>query len=135
MQSCNDNHLLQGANCAEDIPLMKEYTKHLKGEMEEIERKKMTTEQGHQIEFRFELIPGDMKVSSMSGELNNRATYFSPTANVNQTNKMTTRGSIGGPEATWQPWSYQKRWETAKKIEKFKARLRDPEGKQRSKVT
>ena len=110
------------ANCAEDIPLMKEYTKHLKGEMEEIEGKKMTTEQGHRIEFRFQLIPGDMNwVSSMSGELNNCATYFSPFANVNQTNKMTIGGSIGGPEATWQPWSYQKRLETARKVEKFKA--------------
>ena len=136
VQSCNDNHLLMGANCAEDIPLMKEYTKHLKREMEEIEGKKMTTEQGHQIEFRFQLIPGDMKwVSSMSGELNNCATYFSPFANVNQTNKMTIGGSIGGPEATWQPWSYQKRLETARKVEKFKVRLRDPEGKQRSEVT
>lgn len=70
VQSCSDNHLLMGANCAEDIPLMKEYTKHLKGEMEEKKGKKMTTEQGHQIEFMFQLIPGDMKwVSSMSGEL------------------------------------------------------------------
>ena len=48
---------------------------------------------------------------------------------------MTIGGSIGGPEATWQPWSYQKRLETAKKVEKFKARLRDPEGKQRSEIT
>ena len=64
---------------------MKEYTKHFKGEMEEIDGKKVTTKQGHQIEFRFQLIPGDMKwVSSMSGELNNCATYISPFAVVNQ---------------------------------------------------
>ena len=44
VQSCNDNHLLMGANCAEDIPLMKHYTKYLKEEMEEIEGKKMMTE-------------------------------------------------------------------------------------------
>lgn len=39
VQSCNENHLLMGANCAEDVPLMKEYTKHLRREMEEIEGK------------------------------------------------------------------------------------------------
>ena len=65
--------------------------------------------------------PRSKWVSSMSGELNNCATYFSPFANVNQTNKMTIGGSIGGPEATWQSWSYQKRLETARKVEKFKA--------------
>ena len=136
VQSCNDNHLLMGANCAEDIPLMKHYTKYLKEEMEEIEGKKMMTERGHQVEFRFALIPADMKwVSSMSGELNNCATYFSSFANVNQTDKTTIGGSIGGPEATWHPWSFKKRLETARKVENFKKRLKDPEGKQRSEVT
>ena len=136
VQSCNDNHLLMGANCAEDTKLMKKYTEHLRKEMEEMEGKKLTTAKGHQVEFRFELIPADMKwASCMSGELNNCAVYFSPFANVNQTDKTTIGGSIGGDKATWHPWNYQKRLETAKKVEQWKARLKDPDGKQRGEVT
>ena len=37
VQSCKDNHLLLGANCKEDHPLMKSYSNHLKEEMEQIE--------------------------------------------------------------------------------------------------
>jgi len=136
VQRCHDNHLLLGANCAEDTQLMKKYSEHLMKEMEEIDGKKLTTAQGNHVEFRFELIPADMKwVSCMSGELNNCAVYFSPFANVNQTDKTTIGGSIGGSEATWQPWDYKKRLETAKKVETWKSRLKDPSGKQRSEVT
>ena len=44
-------------------------------------------------------------------------------------------GSIGGTDATWQPWNYQDRLKTVKKVENFKNRLRDPSGKERGKVT
>ena len=72
--------------------------------MEEVEGEQLTTEGGKQVVLKFELIPSDMKwMSSHSRELNNFATYFSPFANVNQTNKRTIAGTIGGPEATWQP--------------------------------
>jgi len=41
-----------------------------------------------QLTTEMELIPSDMKwASSLSGELNNAATYFSPFANVSQGNK------------------------------------------------
>ena len=136
VQSCNDNHLLMGVNCAEDTPLMKQYTKHLVEEMKLIEGTKLTTDQGHEVEFCFQLIPADMKwLSSMSGELNNCAIYFSPFANVNQTDKTTIGGSIGGPKATWQPWDYSKRIQVAEKVTKFEAKLKDPDGKQRPEVT
>lgn len=125
-----------GTNCAEDTPLMKKYTKHLVKEMKLIEEAKRTTDQGHVVEFRFQLIPADMKwVSSISGELNNCAVYFSPFANANQTDKTTIGGSIGGPEATWQSWDYNKWILVVEKVEKFKAKLKDPEGKQRAEVT
>ena len=39
VQSCNDNHLILGANCEEDHALMKSYTNHLREEMEEVEGK------------------------------------------------------------------------------------------------
>ena len=129
IQSCNENHLLLGANCEEDHPLMKAYTQQLTKEMEEKENKWLTTEKGYQVRF-------DMKwASSFSGELNNAATYFCPFANVSQSNKHTMFGSIGGSDATWQPWSYKKRLEVARKIQNFKKRLKDPDKKQRSEVT
>ena len=136
VQSCNDNHLILGANCEEDHALMKSYTNHLTEEMEEVEGKQLTTERGKQVVFKFELIPSDMKwMSSHSGELNNCATYFSPFANVNQTSKRTIGGTIGGLEATWQPWDYTKRLVMAERVVKLKSKLRDPMGKQRNEVT
>ena len=136
VQSCNDNHLLLGANCEEDHPLMKAYTCHLRKEMEEIEGKPLTTEKGKEVVFKFELIPSDMKwMSSHSGELNNCATYFSSFANVSQATKNTIGGTIGGSAATWQPWDYTKRLQVAQKVETFKKRLKDPQGKQRGDVT
>ena len=44
-------------------------------------------------------------------------------------------GSIGGSDATWQPWSYEKRLEVARKVQNFKKRLKDPDKKQRGEVT
>lgn len=104
--------------------------------MEEIEGQQLTTPQGYQITFRMKLIPCDMKwASSMSGELNNCASYFSPFANVNQNTETTMDGSIGGPNDKCQEWEYEKRIATAKKVEALKAKLRDPSGKERSNVT
>ena len=104
--------------------------------MEAIEGKHFTTAKGYQVRFLFKLIPSDMKwASTFSGELSNAAEYFSPFANVCQANKNTLFGSIGGSDATWQPWNYQKRLAMAKKVEKFKRKLKDPDGKQRGEVT
>ena len=117
---------------------MKYYTKHLVKEIELIEGAKLTTEQGHMVEFRFQLIPADMKqLTSVSGELNmcltkTCAIYFSPFANVNQIDKTTIGGSIAGPEASWQPWDYKEWILVAEKVRKLEAKLRDPEGKQRA---
>ena len=125
-----------GSNSPEDSPLMKHYTDHLRREMEEVEGQQLTTPQGYQITFRMKLIPCDMKwASSMSGEVNNCTSYFSPFANVNQNTKTTMDGSVGGSNDTWQEWEYEKRIATAKKVEALKAKLRDPSGKERSKVT
>ncbi|CAH3153504.1 unnamed protein product [Porites lobata] len=136
VQSCNENHLLLGANCEEDHPLMKAYIQQLTKEMEEVENEVLTTEKGYQVRFAIKLIASDMKwASSFSGELNNAATYFSPFANVSQSNKHTMFGSIGGSDAIWQPWSYEKRLEVARKVQNFKKRLKDPDKKQRGEVT
>jgi len=74
-------------------------------------------------------------MASHSGELNNSATYFSSFANVNSTNKHTVGGTIGGRQQTWQPWDYDQRLKVAEKVDKYKKRLKDPEGKQRGNVT
>ena len=120
VQSCNDNHLLLGANCEEDHVLMKSYSSHLASEMREIEGKTLVTPQGKQVIFRFELIPADMKwMASHSGELNNSATYFSSFANVNSTNKHTVGGTIGGRQQTRQPWDYDQRLKVAEKVDRW----------------
>ena len=131
VQSCNENHLLLGANCEEDHPLMKAYTLQLTKEMKEVENNVLTTKKGYQVRFAIKLIPSDMKwASSLSGELSNAATYFSPFANVSQSNKHTMFDS-----ATWQPWSYEKRLEVARKVQNFKKRLKDLDKRQRGEVT
>lgn len=125
-----------GSNSPENSPLMKHYTDHLRREMEEVEGQQLTTPQGYQIAFRMKLIPCDMKrASSMSGELNNCASYFSPFTNVNQNTETTMDGSIGGPNDKCQEWEYEKRIATAKNVEALRAKLRDPSGKERSNVT
>lgn len=101
--------------------------------MEAIEGKHFTTARGYQVRFLFKLIPSDMKC--FAGELPNAAEYFSPLANVCQPNKNTLFGSMGGSDATWQPWNYQQRLAMAKKVENFKRKLKDPDGKQRGEVT
>ena len=136
MQSCNDNHLILGADCEEDCAFLKKYTDHLRQEMEAMEGKTLSTPKGNNVMFYFDLIPSDMKwASSMSGELSNSATYFSPFANVSQNNKDTVGGSIGGKEATWQPWEYSERIAVVSQVEKHKSTLSDPDQKQRSSVT
>ena len=54
---------------------------------------------------------------------------------MNQTNKTTIGGSICGPKATWQPWNYSKWIRVAEKVARFKATLKDTDGKQRPEVT
>lgn len=136
IQSCNDNHLLAGANCAEDCAMMIAYTNNLRQEMEELENTPCKTNKGNEVMFKFMLFPSDMKwVSTMSGELNNAATYFSSFANVNKDNKVDVNGSIGGKTATWQEWDYSMRLKVVKEVEKYKSTLKDPGGKDRNKVT
>ena len=65
--------------------------------------------------------------SSMSGELNNCAFYFSPFANVNQNDKMTMYGSIGaGPKDTWQEWKYSVWKENCNSQEGWKIESKTP---------
>ena len=121
VQCFNDNHLLLGANCEEDHPLMKSYSNHLREEMEQIEEKTLTTEIGEQVVFKFELIPSDMKwMSSHLRELNNCATYFPPFANVNQTHKgamvlLVALKQHGNHGSTPRDWPLQRKWKSQRK--------------------
>ena len=87
---------------------MCKYAEQFTNEMEEIKGKCLKTERGHEVTFKLKLFPADQKwVTSMSGELNNAATYFSSFANVSQDTKEIMGGCIGKhKQATWKPWSY-----------------------------
>lgn len=100
--------------------MIKAYTQQLTKEMEEVENKLLTTEKGYQVRFAIKLISSDMKWAFFSEELNNNATYFSPFANVSQSNKHTNVW-LGGSDAIWQPWSYEKRLEVARKVQILKS--------------
>lgn len=114
--------ILPCEDCEKDHPLIKAYTQQLTKEMEEVENKLLTTEKGYQARFAIKLIPSDMKWASFSEELNNNATYFSPFANVSQSNKHTNVWSLRGSDWTRQPWNYEKRLEVARKVHNFNQR-------------
>ncbi|CAB4036361.1 Hypothetical predicted protein, partial [Paramuricea clavata] len=87
IQSERDNFLLCGANCSEDHPSMKQYAKKLMQDIAHIETQSYIIS-GFNCKSTVELVPSDMKwLSTMSGELNNAAYYFSPFGNVNDDNK------------------------------------------------
>ena len=72
VQSCHDNHLLMGANCAEDTQLVKKYSEHLMREMEEIGGKKLTTAQGNQVDLLWvscSLVPRPVRAIRITSEL------------------------------------------------------------------
>lgn len=121
IQSCNNVFLLMGANCEETHPLMFEYTKHVCKEMKQIEQKCFEV-QGMQISFECKLIPADQKwIASMSGELNNAATYNSSFGNVSKDSLKKVGGTLGNdPDCTWKPWDYEQRVKDAEAVERFK---------------
>ena len=82
--SPNDNFLLFGANCKESREVVALYTRQLKAEIEEIE-KKCYMVAGKKATFKFDLVPSDMKfLAFVNGELNNAAKYFSSFATVSK---------------------------------------------------
>ena len=136
--SPNDNFLLFGANCKEDHPAVKLFTKELSSKIAEIEKKTyMMSEM--QVTFSFELVPSDMKfLAFINGELNNAATYFSSFANVSKEDCTKLDGKFGTTlDCNWKPWPYKKRLDIAKQVAKFKSKLPSTLAKstQRTKVT
>lgn len=78
--------------------------KKLVSDIAYVESKKYTVA-GYPVQFKFKLVPSDMKwLATFAGELSNAAHYFSTFANVHEANKNTVNGSIGeGERFTWQP--------------------------------
>ncbi len=107
--SCDESHLICGANCSEEHPSMIAYGKQLRADIERVEQKSYSVE-GIEVSFTFELIPADMKwLAFISGELPNSAKYFSSFANVS-TNEIAKMGcSCGGASDHFKPWNYQDR--------------------------
>lgn len=115
--SQNENFLLAGANCSESHVVMKLYAKKLVSDIAYVESKKYTVA-GYPVQFKFKLVPSDMKwLATFAGELSNAAHYFSSFANVHADNKNTVNGAIGeGEEFTWQPWNYDDRLTVAARV-------------------
>ena len=136
--SPNDNFLLFGANCKEDHPAVRQFTKQLASQIEEIEKKTYTVS-GVQVTFSLELVPSDMKfLCFINGELNNSAYYFSSFANVSKADCITVNCKFGTtPDYKWKPWPYQQRLNMAKQVSRFKEKIPPNIAKstQRSKVT
>ena len=136
--SPNDNFLLFGANCKEDHPSVRLFTKQLASQIANIETKTYTVS-GVQVSFSFELVPSDIKfLCFINGELNNVACYFSSFANVSKADCTTLNGKFGrAPDCKWKPWPYQQRLNMAKQVSKFKEKIPPTLAKsiQRSRVT
>ena len=115
--SHNENFLLAGANCSESHVVMKLYAKKLVSDIAYVESKRYTVV-GYPVQFKFKLVPSDMKwLATFAGELSNAAHYFSSFANVHDGNKYTVNGAIGeSEEFTWQPWNYNDRLTVAARV-------------------
>ena len=115
--SHNENFLLAGANCSESHVVMKLYAKKLVSDIAYVESKRYTVA-GYPVQFKFKLVPSDMKwLATFAGELSNAAHYFSSFANVHDGNKYTVNGAIGeSEEFTWQPWNYNDRLTVAARV-------------------
>ena len=127
-----------GANCKEDHPSVRLFTKQLASKIEEIEQETYTVSGVH-VTFSFELVPSDMKfLCFINGELNNTASYSSSFGNVSKEDCTTLNGKFGTtPDCKWKPWLYQHRLNMAKQVSKFKAKIPPNLAKstQRSRVT
>ena len=133
--SCNENHLICGANCSEEHPSMVEYGKIVRKEIEIIQRKSYLIE-GMCVTFSFELMPADMKwLAFISGELPNSATYFSSFANVSGPEKGKMGQTCGMHDDYFKPWNYQKRLQIVKRVEQHKSKLTQKQLVGRTKVT
>ncbi|KAJ7361954.1 hypothetical protein OS493_014602 [Desmophyllum pertusum] len=122
--SPNDNFLLFGANCKEDHPAVKQFTKQLASKINAIEKKTHTVSE-KEVTFTFELIHSDMKfLAFLNGELNNAASYFSSFAYVSKKDCTTLNAKFGTPpDCKWNPWPYKQRLNIAKQVESFKGKL------------
>ena len=73
----------------------------------------MYTVNGIKVQFSVQLLPFDMKwLSTVAGELNNAAYYFSTFGN-----KIVLNGSLGEDKScTWQTWDDNERLSIAQKV-------------------
>ena len=133
--SCNESMLLAGANCKEDHVCMNAYAEQLRKEINDVQSKTYIIK-GLTVSFVVELFPSDMKfLASISGELNNAASYFLSYANV-QRNEIRKRNcTFGDNNSDYVPWNYEKRLSDVRLLEKFKAKLSKKQLLARSKVT
>ena len=82
---------------------------------------------GRSIQFKFSLIPCDMKwLATFSGEVSNAFYYFSSFGNVSKGDSDAINGSLGNKaDDTWHPWNYKTPLEKAEKVKNYKKRLEE----------
>lgn len=85
--------------------LMKLYAKKKVFDVAYVESKNYTVA-GYPVQFKFTLVPSDMKwLATFAGELSNAEHYDFSFANVHEGNKDTVNMAIGeGREFTWPPY-------------------------------
>jgi hypothetical protein len=131
--SCDENHLIFGANCPEEHPSIIEYGKQLRKYIEKIEKSSYVIENQR---VTFALLPADMKwLLFISGELPNSAKYFSSFADVSADNIQVMGSTCGGSGDYFKPWNYNDRVKVAQKVEEFKRKLTPKQLSARTKVT
>ena len=108
--SPNNNFLLFGANCKEDHKVVVRFTEKLAADIEVIEKKTYAVMR-REVNFSFDLLPGDMKfLAFINGELSNSAKYVSSFANVCQNESSSLTGKFGETQnCKWRPWQYSQR--------------------------
>ena len=126
MTSCNDNHLIFGANCGEAHQAAIHYCRKLVADIAYIESQTFSIAGHNNVKFEFSLVPADMKwLATYAGETNNAFFYFSTFADVNTNNHTTLNGSLGDDAScTWHPWKYEDRLTNVQKISELKTKLK-----------
>ena len=125
--SSSENFLLFGANVGETATVVKCYIQELMADFRYLESQIFEVVLdgiSFPVEFKLGELPNDMKMLCfLAGELSNASRYFSTFANVSSKTSKDPTKSISNSVGDWNPFSYEKRLENAKKALKKKAEL------------
>ena len=124
-----ENFLIFGGNVKENGTIIQRYLAKLLNDIKYLESRPFdisVDDESFRVEFRLEMLPNDMKMLAfLAGELTNAAYYFSTFADVHKDDTATNihRKFNTGKKADWAPFSYKKRLQDVKCVEKKKMEL------------